>query len=328
MATFSINQVRHLFVANAVKSGKFNLKGALGTIYPQGNPDKTTLFFNGNGAGGPYATDLIDLSRVKYAKATPSESLGIKLRRTEVKLDADINDGLPIINQEYLLRILFRKYIGNGDEDTTLKYGAVHGVKDMTASKFYHTMVMSILRSIARDENHLLNIYLVSEGTEVLADLDTPMADTYTSFILEEVPQEWRLGIIKEEVIPFEVTPTTVTYEGAEYTWGKATDAPVKNVVPNGKYTADLEYFCMGARGDLYRGIGFPNNITTHYLVDPTKVYDYLDIHFYFEDANEGPQKSERTMTIVAPNDGSHTIMDALITEVNKISGLKIKTLG
>ena len=82
---------------------------------------------------------------------------------------------------------------------------------------------------------------------------------------------------------------------------------------------ADLEYFCMGARGDHYRMMGYPNVIKTKYLVDPDSKYDTLDIHYAFIDSNESVQKSEKDITLVCVNDGSHTAMKALIAAVNAL---------
>ena len=75
----------------------------------------------------------------------------------------------------------------------------------------------------------------------------------------------------------------------------------------------------MGARGDHYRMMGYPNVIKTKYLVDPTAKYDTLNIHYAFTDSNEGIQKSEKDITIACVNDGSHTDMKALITAINKL---------
>ena len=85
-------------------------------------------------------------------------------------------------------------------------------------------------------------------------------------------------------------------------TYGTATDitgASGTNYIPNGQLTADLEYFCMGERGDQYRMIGWPNYIPTKYLVDPSKEYDYLDVHYYFQGEGVRSDKSEKQITLV-----------------------------
>ena len=76
------------------------------------------------------------------------------------------------------------------------------------------------------------------------------------------------------------------------------------------------------------RGMGYPNTIKTTYLVDPDAIYDTLDIHYFYTGSNESVQKSEKTITLIAVNDGSHTAMNALIGAINTASGLTIATLS
>ena len=128
--------------------------------------------------------------------------------------------------------------------------------------------------------------------------------------------------------IPFTPQFLTITVDGEDRLWGVATVVTPTKTVPDGHLIADLEYFCMGARGDIYRGMGYPNTIKTTYLVDPSAVYDVLDIHYFYTGSNESVQKSEKTITLVAVDDGSHTAMNALIGAINTASGLTIATLS
>ena len=68
----------------------------------------------------------------------------------------------------------------------------------------------------------------------------------------------------------------------------------------------------MGARGDHYRMMGYPNIIKTEYLVDPEAAYDVIDIHYAFTDSNEGVQKSEKTITIVGKTGSLTTLKNTL----------------
>ena len=190
------------------------------------------------------------------------------------------------------------------------------------ASDFYKKMAISIADNVSRDTTPLVTVYLKTAASEKLVAPKTKEADlkdTYTGIIIEEAVQDWELGTMPQEFIPFTVQPTTVIVNGNEYIWGvvKAQDATKK--VEDGHNIADLEYFCMGARGDHYRMMGYPNVIKTKYLVDPTAKYDTLNIHYAFTDSNESIQKSEKDITIVCVNDGSHTDMKALITAINKL---------
>ena len=146
--------------------------------------------------------------------------------------------------------------------------------------------------------------------------------------VIEEVEQPWVLGMMPQAFIPFTIQPTTIVYNGDEVIWGTVTKVTSTKKVENGHNIADLEYFCMGARGDQYRGMGYPNIIPTTYLVDSTKKYDTLDIHYAYIGSNESVQKSEKDITLVCEDDGSHTAMNALIGAINTASGLSIATLS
>jgi subtilisin family serine protease len=107
------------------------------------------------------------------------------------------------------------------------------------------------------------------------------------------------------------VTPTEIqvlnsndTYD--DVTWGSVTEANGVTI-KNGKLTADFEYFHMGERGDQYRMVGFPDYVPVKYLVDPTKEYDYIGIHYAYVGPNESCQKSEKDITIVVPRAAGDT---------------------
>ena len=319
---FSINQVRHLYVAKALKSGTNLLAtDAAGSILPKGDTAKTQMYFQYMSPAGIVRSDLIAVNKIMYAKATGSEDLAHKLTRVLLTLDANVN-ATPVAGQEYITRIAFRQYIGLGDEDQNFKYGYVKATASMTASDFYKKMAISIADNVSRDTTPLVTVYLKTAASEELVAPKTKEADltdTYTGIIFEEAVQAWELGTMPQAFIPFTVQPTTVIVDGDEYIWGVVEAQEATKQVEDGHNIADLEYFCMGARGDHYRMMSYPNVIKTKYLVDPEAKYDTLDIHYAFTDSNEGVQKSEKDITIVCVDDGSHTDMKALIAAVNAL---------
>lgn len=320
---FSINQVRHLYVATALKSGANLLPtDAAGSILPKGDTAKTHMYFQYMSPAGVVRSDLIPVDKIMYAKATGSEDLAHKLTRVGLALDANVNNATPVAGQEYITRIAFRQYIGLSEEDQNFKYGYVKATANMTASDFYKKMAISIADNVSRDTTPLVTVYLKTSDSEVKVapkTKESTLNGTYTGIIIEEAEQAWELGTMPQAFIPFTVQPTTVVVDGDEYIWGTVTALDAKNVVENGHNIADLEYFCMGARGDHYRMMGYPYVIKTTYLVDPDAKYDTLDIHYTFTDSNEGVQKSERDITLVCVDDGSHTAMKALISAINAL---------
>ena len=330
----SINQVRQLYVAKALKANTAALTTA-GDIVPKADTAKTTLYFQYMSPAGLVSSDKIDIQNVMYAKATSSDDLAHKLIRYSVTLDADVS-ATPVAGQNYILRLAFRQYIGLSEEDQYFKYGEVIARSGMTASDFYKKMAISLAKNLENktESTPLVNIYLVSAA----ANTDVPVtsatkesdlaATDYNQIIIEETEQPWVLGMMPQAFIPFTPQFLTITVDGEDRLWGKATVVTPKKTVPDGHLIADLEYFCMGARGDIYRGMGYPNIIKTTYLVDPSAVYDVLDIHYFYTGSNESVQKSEKTITLVAVDDGSHTAMNALIGAINTASGLTIPTLS
>lgn len=273
------------------------------------------------------------------------------LKSVTVTLDSSVNEGAPVAGQDYILRIAFRQYVGMSDEDQYFKYGMVHAYAGMNADKFYKTLALSISRNFSREVTPLIKIEVHSAAKgagkgnftstgymEVTpstkdngkSDETNPyyatntLVDDIDKIRITEVEQPWRLGIIAQTPVYFTVQPTTIFVDGDDRTWGTVVEE-ANGTVGNGKNIADLEYFCMGERGDIYRGIGFPNNIITTYLVDPSKAYYTLDIHYAYVGSNEAVQKSEKTITIVsAVKDG----INKLITTFNTATGLNIATFS
>lgn len=333
----SINQVRQLYVAKALKDNTAALTTA-GDIVPKADTAKTTLYFQYMSPAGIVSSDKIDIANIISAKATSSDALAHKLVRYSVTLDADVA-GAPVAGQNYILRLAFRQYIGLSEEDQYFKYGEVIARSGMTASDFYKKMAISLAKNLENktESTPLVNIYLISAAAAA-ASTDVPVtsatkesdlaATDYNQIIIEETEQPWVLGMMPQAFIPFTPQSLTITVDGEERLWAKAEVVTPKNTVPDGHLMADLEYFCMGARGDIYRGMGYPNIIKTTYLADPDAIYDTLDIHYFYTGSNESVQKSEKTITLIAVNDGSHTVMNALIGAINTASGLTIATLS
>lgn len=331
----SINQVRQLYVAKALKANIAALTTA-GDIVPKADTAKTTLYFQYMSPAGIVSSDKIDIANIISAKATSSDALAHKLVRYSVTLDADVADA-PVAGQNYILRLAFRQYIGLSEEDQYFKYGEVIARSGMTASDFYKKMAISLAKNLENktESTPLVNIYLISAeagSTDVPVTSATKESDLaatdYNQIIIEEAEQPWVLGMMPQAFIPFTPQSLTITVDGEERLWAKAEVVTPENAVPDGHLMADLEYFCMGARGDIYRGMGYPNTIKTTYLADPDAIYDTLDIHYFYTGSNESVQKSEKTITLIAVNDGSHTVMNALIEAINTASGLTIATLS
>lgn len=340
MATFSTNQVRQLYVAT----------DAADSIAVKSDTAKNHLYFEYKGADNLMRSDLIDIKNILYAKATDAADMAHELKSVTVTLATDVNGGSPVAGQDYILRIAFRQYVGMSDEDQYFKYGMVHAYADMNADKFYKVLAQSIAKNFSREVVPLIKIEVHSAATissggfdangymEVTPTTkDTGAADSTNPYYatdalvtdidsirITEVEQPWRLGVMAQTPVYFTVQPVAVMVNGDERIWATVTEG-TNGTIGNGKKIADLEYFCMGERGDVYRGIGFPHNIPTTYLVDPTKTYHVFDVHYAYVGDNEAVQKSEKTITVVCSD---KTKFDSLITAFNLASGLSVATIS
>lgn len=173
--------------------------------------------------------------------------------------------------------------------------------------KFYQAMVDSLEKNFSREKQ--------SAGMNLLKFEVSKTSDgshTANGIIITEVgDQPWRLGVLSQEPVNFEVIPTTVRFEGEDVIWGTVEEGLTTEYVGNGRQIADLEYFCMAERGDMFRNMGWPNNIDVKYMVNPSKEYDMLDLHYFFSGDGVQVHKSEKDITFVADEP---TVMTALKT--------------
>lgn len=347
---YSVNQVRQLYVAKALKTTPVLASDAAGSIAVKNDTAKNHLYFEYKGADNLMRSDLIDIKNILYAKATDADDMAHKLKAVTVTLDSEVNAGAPVAGQDYILRIVFKQYVGMSDEDQYFKYGMVHAYAGMDADEFYKVLALSIAKNFSREVVPLIKVEVHSAGTTSKGGFDsagymvvTPTtkdngksdttnpyyaADTLVTDIdsirITEVEQPWRLGVMAQTPVYFTVQPVAVMVNSDERIWATVTEG-TNGTIGNGKEIADLEYFCMGERGDMYRGIGFPNNIVTTYLVDPTKTYYTFDIHYAYVGNNESVQKSEKDITIVCSD---KTEFNKIVTAFNTATGLTISTIS
>lgn len=326
MATFSVNQVRQLYVATAFKTPHVLASDAAGSIAVKNDTAKSHLYFEYKGADNLMRSDLIDTKNILYAKATDATAMAHDLKSVTIALDSNVNGGAPVAGQDYILRIAFKQYVGMSDEDQYFKYGMVHAYAGMDASEFYKVLAVSLAKNFSREVVPLIKIEIKTASATTEVTPTTKVADltgTYTGVVVTEVEQPWRLGVMAQTPVYFTVQSVPVTVNGDERYWATLTES-TSGSIGNGKTIADLEYFCMGERGDMYRQVGWPHNIPTTYLVDPAKAYCVFDIHYAYVGSNESVQKSEKTITIVCAD---KTELNKVIAAFNTATGLSIATL-
>ena len=115
------------------------------------------------------------------------------------------------------------------------------------------------------------------------------------------------------------VLSANITYGVTAVTDSTAHTAGVPNNYTlhlNGSYElAQLEWFCHGFRGDVYREKAFPNNYEYKGLITPGAAQSLYtcDIHYFWHGYGNQVDKSEKTITFV----GSSTDMTAIKTAID-----------
>ncbi len=327
MSVFSVNQVRHLYVAEKFVEASSTLedKGDI-KVMSLGDIEKE-VYFEVVGSETVLKSDYIPVKNISYIKAVKAQDMVTPLKTVKVTLNANVNGGKPVIGQDYVLRINFRQFYGMSDQDQYFKDVAVRATSEMAsdASKFYEALGKALNLSFAREVGATIdsNPYLeFNVGSDYIA--------------IREKPQSWHLGTEAQERVYFDIVPTTIYVSGVDEIWATVEDKTPSKAdavagttgIGNGKKVADLEYFLLGERGDQYRKIGWPNDVETVGMVDPTKNYDLLEIHYAFTDAGVNSYRSEKDITIAVPADESFTEINKIISALNTATGLSAKTLS
>ncbi len=290
---FNTNQNRQFYVFNKVITGITATPTNEGEIKVEKGDGQ--IFFKHYGKGGLTRTDIIDVDKIAYAKLTMATDLARPLNQVTIKLDSNVGIN---VGEDYILRIEIPNYLAPGDACVLIKSAAVHATGEMqsddTFKKFFDTLKKSVDNTFVRESGNLIK-------TEVTTYTETISGENKTKYclVLTEVPQPWRLGALSQEPVNIKVHFDVVTKLSEEYIWGKAEEGVSTEKIGNGKQLADLEYFCMAERGDMFRNMGWPNNLDVKYMIDPSAEYDVIDIHYAYSGNGVDVHKSEKDLTLV-----------------------------
>lgn len=321
----SDNQFRNLYVMKAYKDSESAL-AAVGDATLKVDTAKNAMYLVYKDTEDNLTSDIIDLKNLLYVKSTKAADMARKLNSQSVTLNED-----PISGQDYVLNVEVRNFVALGDDSTHIKFGAVHAVKGMTKSDFYKAMALNLAKNLSREVSPILNVLLTKNDTtdgesvvpvlvngkmQVLAELKA--TESYTDIIIDEVEQPWRRGVAQVEPVNFNTTCGTVLVDGDDVIWGTV-EKEEGDPVNNGKQIADMEWFYHGTRGDIYREATYPDNFEFKPLVDETKAYHTLDIHFAYVGPGVEVAKSERTITVVCADAAE---LNNLITAIKTATGV------
>lgn len=306
MSVFNTDQARHFYVTNTVEDifvdgGEF-VKIDVGSTY----------------AAAP--SDIIEKKQVEYINVTSAVN---KLVRTRKKVTVGMNaaildSGNVPAGYHFVLKLIFRQFVSNSDEDRLVKIADVYTKAAMTPANFMTALKDSIDKNLAAEES--------ASGVTLL----TRVVSSNT-LVLSEAYMPWKLGKMSVATLPFDVVAEPIVIDNIEVDWATLTPAAVSkdstDTVAGAEKLADLEWFCLGERGDIYRGIGWPNNIETKYQIDATgsTAYSIVDLTYFYMGNNEDIQHSRKTVTFacaaVDAEDAAAAFAEAFPNAIVKVDG-------
>lgn len=326
MNVFTANQVNQIYVVNkAVADSKSLLnKGdaTIGEVKDAGGNTVEQIYVKQVGAGGIVRSDLVNLNQIKYINYTPAAKMARHAARKMVVLSDEAMDGDYVKKGDYVLNMVFENALSLSPDNAYIKFAAVHAnEKALKASDFYKKLALSIANNLSRDPEPIAAAYLATALTGATVtpvkanNKEADFTGTYVGVIVEEVEQPWIIGIKQQRPLEFRLEPNTLdTYDGF-YNWGTvvkpgekvgtSTLAESAIVWQNGKLMADYEYFYMGERADQYRMWNWPKYTPTEYLVDPSKKYDVISIHYAYQGSNHAVQLSEKDLSLIVLSDAT-----------------------
>ena len=292
MAVFTSNQVNHVYVAKAVQSSALS---SVGDIMCKKTAEGEIYFVYKNGDGGLVRSDLIPIKNIMWARAVSGNH---RSQKRGLKIYTITAPSSPVVGETYCVNLEVKLH--EGIETVYRKQAYAVAVTGDTQTKICEKLAKSLKANFERDD-YVKDLFTIS----------TYSANDTTITITEKSQSAtYKRGIFANNAVEFTVFSDDVAVTGPT----------VSNYVGNAYDIADLEYFALGERADLYRNIGWPNSFPSKTVADaPTDDahYNLVQIHFAFTDSNEGVQKSEKDITIaIAESSTTVTKINALLSQI------------
>jgi hypothetical protein len=312
MANFNTYQTRHLYVAKAIDSthavntddfavGSINLKStATGELY----------FVYKNADGLASRSDTINPCWIRSLKKTASADMDRPLIMHTVAVDTNVVTLSNLVGKTLDCTIQFNEFIDYSANSTLSITASVtaNATNTASAAAFHKDLAIAIAKAIPDSKYPYLKVF--SNGSQVTSKTDpSNVTGASGGVVLVEAVQKYVRGKLTGEPIPFTVSFSLSDANIDDIAWGTDTQAESNisgNLVYPATYVAaDLEYFALGERGDVYRGSTWPNNYEPTYAIDLSKKYDFVTVEFYWQGTAENVQKSPRMIQIACEVSGS-----------------------
>ena len=289
MQNFNTNQTRQFYVAAAIDSSvDTNLDIALGTAATG------EMYFKYKNADGIVTrSDTFDPKKVTSLKKTLSASMAKPLlKHTIVVNTAEFADAAALAGKTVKLKITVHQVFDYDDSNSTTFTVRYKVPTSITNANFYLALKGLVETAMPKPDKSYPYFTVTSSAS---------------GLVLTEAVQKYVRGKLSGEPVHLSVAfgiDAATFGEDEMVAWGTDTVAESGSVVPANYALADLEYFALGERGDVFRGNNWPNNYDVTYVIDPNgaTAYDVLTVEYYWAGDAENVQKSPRMIQIAAPH--------------------------
>ena len=326
MANFSTNQVKQLYVAGAVDASLDTLGDIKFSAAGDGQIAAKYV-----GRDGVVRTDLIDLATLK-GKAVKASAMA------EYLTSAYVASTSAVAGQQYILKVTVDEFGGLSPEDKGFIFGEYTAVSGDAGKNVLANLAVNLAKNASRAAyNDLIKVYVTTaasgsaaaaNSTLVTASTDVAsLTGSYVGIVIEGVDQPWKAGKARFNKVFFTVAADPIIASGLETKWATITMNAdhIAAAVKNSKKIADLEWFAAGERGDIYRGMGYPNNFDFEPMVNPAAAYGYhvIELTWAYQGDAEDIQKSPKELVIVALAEGdtTYTVINAIAADINSAAG-------
>jgi hypothetical protein len=244
-------------------------------------------------------TDKIE--NVMWATLTKAANLKTPYKEATLTFNAKVNEGAPIVGQDYIVKVSYPAIGGVGIEGFTTKVATAYASADATTA----TIVAELVEN--------LNAAFEADGV-----LEAKVGKTEAELVITQTniaEKSYERGVRPVTIADFNVIAAPVIEDGEEVNWLDVTIASSTTAFVKGGYKlADMEYFALGERGDEYRMMGYPNYVKTTYRINPAEEYDVYNIHYAYKGSNDQSHKSEKDLIIAVPAGDIITGLDTALS--------------
>lgn len=328
MKNFNTNQTRHFYVAGAVNA---NLENNLDIALKQTATGEMYFVYK-NADGLVTRSDTFDPKKIKHLHYGPVNNIRIPVHRISI---ADGIDLTAFIGKTVECIITVHEAF---DYDSTYTINAsfvANAANTTNEGAFLMAAGKAIATAVpARDKNY--PVVLVSSQTGLITP--TTVGNTLSGdlYVCGGV-QKYVRGKLSGEPCPLTIAFRVSDGNYEDVAWGtdvlttaaalsteEEIDLPDEMWSYPGAYVlADLEYFALGERGDVYRGAAWPNEYNPTYVIDTSgnTGYGVLSIEYYWNGNAENVQKSPRMIQVIADTAGAtnpaQTFYNTILTAMN-----------